>query len=71
MTAVKVALGDITEIKADAIVNAANENLILGSGVAGAIRKKGGEKIQEECDLLAPIPTGTAAVTEAGKLPIS
>lgn len=69
MAIVKAALGDITEIKADAIVNAANESLILGAGVAGAIRRKGGQKIQNECDRLSPIPTGTAAVTCAGNLP--
>ena len=42
--------GDITDMEVDAIVNAANTDLILGSGVAGAIRKKGGDSIQEECD---------------------
>ena len=42
--------GDITDSTADAIVNAANSNLILGAGVAGAIRRKGGSSIQEECD---------------------
>ncbi len=40
--------GDITEIQSDAIVNAANAQLVLGGGVAGAIRKKGGPEIQEE-----------------------
>jgi O-acetyl-ADP-ribose deacetylase (regulator of RNase III) len=41
--------GDITELAVDAIVNAANVQLILGGGVAGAIREKGGSSIQEEC----------------------
>jgi O-acetyl-ADP-ribose deacetylase (regulator of RNase III) len=42
--------GDITELAVDAIVNAANAQLILGGGVAGAIREKGGSSIQRECD---------------------
>jgi O-acetyl-ADP-ribose deacetylase (regulator of RNase III) len=61
--------GDLTEASVDAIVNAANSDLILGGGVAGAIRKKGGPSIQAECDKLGPIPIGEAAITGAGKLP--
>lgn len=60
--------GDITEMDTDAIVNAANEQLILGAGVAGAIRKKGGPTIQEECNRLAPIRVGEAVITGAGSL---
>ncbi len=60
--------GDITEMEVDAIVNAANTDLLLGSGVAGAIRKKGGDSIQKECDKVGPIPLGEAAVTGAGNL---
>ncbi|HUY12061.1 MAG TPA: macro domain-containing protein [Terriglobia bacterium] len=60
--------GDITDLAVDAIVNAANTNLILGAGVAGAIRRKGGPHIQEECNRLAPVPLGGAAVTTAGNL---
>jgi O-acetyl-ADP-ribose deacetylase len=60
--------GDITEIDADAIVNAANNDLILGAGVAGAIRRKGGETIQEECNAVGTIPIGYAAITGGGKL---
>ena len=41
--------GDLTEMETDAIVNAANNDLILGGGVAGAIRRKGGDEIQREC----------------------
>jgi O-acetyl-ADP-ribose deacetylase (regulator of RNase III) len=61
--------GDITEQEVDAIVNAANSDLILGAGVAGAIRQKGGPTIQQECDRIGPIAVGDAAVTGAGELP--
>ncbi len=61
--------GDITDEEADAIVNAANSDLILGAGVAGAIRQKGGPTIQEECNRIGPIEVGDAAVTGAGNLP--
>lgn len=61
--------GDITEAQVDAIVNAANSALVLGSGVAGAIREKGGPSIQQECDAHGPIGVGEAAVTGAGALP--
>lgn len=60
--------GDLTEAAVDAIVNAANNDLVLGGGVAGAIRTKGGPSIQAECDKLGPIPIGEAAITGAGKL---
>jgi O-acetyl-ADP-ribose deacetylase len=60
--------GDITEFEVDAIVNAANNELILGGGVAGAIRTKGGPRIQEECDRIGSIRLGEAAVTTAGNL---
>jgi O-acetyl-ADP-ribose deacetylase (regulator of RNase III) len=61
--------GDITEQEVDAIVNAANSHLVLGAGVAGAIRQKGGPTIQEECHRIGPIEVGDAAVTGAGNLP--
>jgi O-acetyl-ADP-ribose deacetylase (regulator of RNase III) len=61
--------GDITAQQVDAIVNAANSSLQLGSGVAGAIRAGGGPSIQSECDALGPIEVGAAAVTGAGDLP--
>ncbi len=61
--------GDITESTTDAIVNAANSQLILGAGVAGAIRKKGGPQIQQECDALGDCPVGEAVVTRGGNLP--
>ena len=60
--------GDITDVDAEAIVNAANTALILGSGVAGAIRKKGGPGIQAECDTKSPVPLGEAAITGGGDL---
>ncbi|HOO57391.1 MAG TPA: macro domain-containing protein [bacterium] len=61
--------GDITREKTDAIVNAANSQLIMGGGVAGAIRMAGGPKIQEDCYDKAPCPVGGAAITTAGRLP--
>jgi O-acetyl-ADP-ribose deacetylase (regulator of RNase III) len=66
----KIALrqGDLTEADVDAIVNAANNDLMLGGGVAGAIRVKGGPAIQQECDKLRPIALGEAAITGAGRL---
>lgn len=60
--------GDITEMDVDAIVNAANNDLILGAGVAGAILRKGGASIQEDCRAIGSIPVGYAAITGAGKL---
>ena len=60
--------GDITEMDVDAIVNAANNDLVLGAGVAGAILRKGGASIQEECDEIGSIPVGYAAITGAGRL---
>lgn len=60
--------GDITRCEADAIVNPANSQLILGGGVAGAIRQAGGPAIQKECDGLAPCPVGDAVATTAGRL---
>ncbi len=60
--------GDLTEMETDAIVNAANNDLILGAGVAGAIRRKGGEAIQQECDAIGSIPIGFAAITGGGNL---
>jgi O-acetyl-ADP-ribose deacetylase (regulator of RNase III) len=59
---------DITELSVDAIVNAANKRLQLGGGVAGAIRAKGGEDIQKECDRIGEIYVGGAVLTTAGNL---
>ncbi len=69
-TSIILRQGDITEFDGDAIVNAANTQLILGAGVAGAIRKKGGPSIQEECKKLGPVKLGDAAVTKGGLLKV-
>lgn len=60
--------GDITEEAVDAIVNAANDGLVHGGGVAGAIVRKGGYVIQDESDRIGRVPTGSAAITGAGSL---
>lgn len=65
---VEFVIGDITLQEVDALVNAANTDLVLGSGVAGAILRRGGAEIQEDCNPLAPIPLGGAAVTGGGRL---
>ena len=67
-TEIKVVLGDITEVRADAIVNAANNKLIMGGGVAGVIKKKGGKVIEEEALKKGPIEIGEALATSAGEL---
>jgi len=64
----KLVQGDITELNTDVIVNAANAQLILGGGVAGAIRRKGGAKIQEECNKIGGSFVGGAVITTGGNL---
>jgi O-acetyl-ADP-ribose deacetylase len=61
--------GDLTGYDVDAIVNAANNDLQLGGGLAGAIRARGGPSIQAECNRHGPIQVGQAALTGAGDLP--
>ncbi len=61
--------GDLVEQEVDAVVNAANNDLVLGGGVAGAIRSRGGPAIQRECDAHGPVKVGEAAMTGAGDLP--
>jgi len=61
--------GDLTEKSVDTIVNAANNDLILGGGVAGAIKRRGGPAIQADCDRHGPVRVGEAAITTAGELP--
>ncbi len=60
--------GDITLLDVDAIVNAANQHLQLGAGVAGSIRSRGGPAIQRECDAIGFCPVGDAAITGGGNL---
>jgi len=67
-SSIELVQGDITESDTDAIVNPANEQLILGAGVAGAIRIKGGASIQEECRVIGHCPVGEAVITGSGHL---
>ncbi|PIQ86906.1 MAG: hypothetical protein COV73_04040, partial [Candidatus Omnitrophica bacterium CG11_big_fil_rev_8_21_14_0_20_43_6] len=67
-TEIKVMMGDITELRVDAIVNAANNQLLMGGGVAGAIKKKGGRIIEEEALSKGPLEIGQAISTGAGEL---
>src|SRR5258705_11817679 len=60
--------GDLTEMDTKAIVNAANNDLVLGAGVAGAIRRKGGEEIQREREAIRRIPVGHAGIPTGEKL---
>ncbi|GAA1128505.1 MULTISPECIES: O-acetyl-ADP-ribose deacetylase [Streptomyces violaceusniger group] len=75
MTNITLALGDITEQSVDAVVNAANSSLLGGGGVDGAIHRRGGPDILDECrDLRASrygkgLPAGEAVATTAGRLP--
>jgi len=64
----RIVEGNIVVLNVDAIVNAANKSLILGGGVAGAIRNLGGPSIQEECNAIGPIEVGEAVLTGAGTL---
>jgi len=68
-TEIKIVQGDITELKVEAIVNAANNKLVMGGGVAGAIKRKGGKEIEDEAVKKGPIEIGGAVATGAGKLP--
>jgi O-acetyl-ADP-ribose deacetylase len=61
--------GDIAALEVDAIANAANNHLWMGSGVAGAIKRAGGEEIEREAVQLGPIDVGEAVATGAGRLP--
>jgi O-acetyl-ADP-ribose deacetylase (regulator of RNase III) len=67
-TILELMVGDITDLDTDAIVNAANTDLQLGGGVAGAIRRKGGPKIQEECNRIGRTHVGGAVVTSGENL---
>ena len=65
---ISIVQGDLTEMEADALVNAANNQLWMGGGVAGALKRKGGKIIETEALQKGPIPIGEAAITTAGKL---
>jgi len=72
-TLIRIVLGDITEERVDAVVNAANGRLAHGGGVAGAIARRGGPAVREESEAWVvahgEVPTGAAAITTAGDLP--
>jgi O-acetyl-ADP-ribose deacetylase (regulator of RNase III) len=68
-TVVRVVQADITTLRVDAIVNAANTHLWMGGGVAGAIKRRGGEEIEREAVAQGPIAVGDAVSTAAGTLP--
>jgi O-acetyl-ADP-ribose deacetylase (regulator of RNase III) len=61
--------GDIAAVEVDAVANAANDHLWMGAGVAGALKRAGGEEIEREAVAKGPIPIGTAIATTAGRLP--
>jgi O-acetyl-ADP-ribose deacetylase (regulator of RNase III) len=67
-TSLEVVQGDITDCAVDAIVNAANNHLWMGAGVAGAIKRKGGQLIEDEAVRQGPISVGEAVVTRGGSL---
>jgi O-acetyl-ADP-ribose deacetylase (regulator of RNase III) len=66
---VSIQLGDITDAEVDAIVNAANSQLVMGTGVAGAMKRKGGTVIEEDAVRQGPIEVGEAVLSVAGNLP--
>ena len=65
---IRVLRGDITKLEVEAIVNPANSMLVMGGGVAGAIKRAGGKEIEDEAVKHAPVPVGKAIATTAGKL---
>jgi O-acetyl-ADP-ribose deacetylase (regulator of RNase III) len=69
MKNIRLVLGDISSIEADALVNAANNHLWMGSGVAGALKRRGGSSIESEAISKGPVPVGSAVATAAGRLP--
>ena len=69
MLRLEVREGDIATVEADAVANAANDRLWMGAGVAGALKRTGGEEIEREAMAQAPIDIGSAVATTAGRLP--
>lgn len=69
MAEIEVLEADITALEVDAIANAANTQLMHGGGVAGAIRRAGGERVERESREAAPISLGEAVATSAGEMP--
>jgi O-acetyl-ADP-ribose deacetylase (regulator of RNase III) len=65
----EVVAGDIASLEVDAVANAANDHLWMGAGVAGTLKRAGGEEIEREAMAKGPIPVGTAVATGAGRLP--
>jgi O-acetyl-ADP-ribose deacetylase len=65
---IEVVEGDITALEVDAVANAANDHLWMGAGVAGAIKRAGGEEIEREAVALGPIEVGEAVATTGGRL---
>ncbi len=61
--------GDIAALEVDAVANAANDHLWMGAGIAGALKRAGGEEIEREAIAKGPIPIGDAVATGAGRLP--
>ncbi len=66
---IRIVKGDITTLPCDAVVNAANDHLWMGGGVAGAIKRRGGEEIERDAVRQGPLPIGEAVATGAGHLP--
>ena len=69
MLRLEVVEGDIAALDVDAVANAANDHLWMGAGVAGALKRAGGEEVEREAVAKGPIPVGTAVATGAGRLP--
>jgi O-acetyl-ADP-ribose deacetylase len=69
LTELEVLEGDVIALEVDAIANAANDRLWMGGGVAGAIKRAGGEEIEREAIQQGPIEVGDAVATKAGRLP--